>query len=351
MARGTTDADKGRQFFQPHQDALLALATGAQPRLRRAAVTLLGVSGIDATASARQMLAQAARTATDASADVDARADAVKLLAIADAPAHRATFEGLIEMSVPDPVQVAAVQALGRNADADDDALATLLLARWPTLTSAVRTAAATVILSRPAGSRAMIAALEDGRVEKWMLNFWHKRSLIMHRDAGIRAAGRALLEESPEARAQVVARYEAALSGRGDAASGARVFERECSMCHQIDGQGGLAMGPDLSTIRHRPMPVLLADILEPSRSIAQHYETYQVERASGDTLMGVIGEQSPTSITFRQGPGQEVTVNRSDIRQMTVVPQSTMPEGLDAQITPEEMADLLAFLTRSGQ
>lgn len=349
VARGTTGADERRRFFEPHQDTLLTLATGTQPRLRRAAVTLLGVSGIDTTSSARRMLSQAAQTAADDSAAVDARVDAVTLLAIADAAGHRSTFERLVETSVPDPVQVAAVQALGR--DAGNDTTATFLLARWPTLTSAVRTAAASVILARPVGARAMIAALEDGRVEKWMLNFWHKRSLIMHRDAEIRAAGRALLEESPEARAQVVARYEAALSGRGDATRGAAVFARECALCHQIDGQGGVAMGPDLSTIRHRPMPMLLADILEPSRSIAQHYETYQVERTSGEVLMGVIGEQSPTSITFRQGPGQEVTVNRTDIRQMSVVPQSTMPEGLDAQITPEEMADLLVYLTRSSE
>jgi putative heme-binding domain-containing protein len=93
--------------------------------------------------------------------------------------------------------------------------------------------------------------------------------------------------------------------------------------------------------------MPVLLADILEPSRSIAQHYETYQVERTSGDTLVGVIGDQSPAAITLRQGPGQSVTLRRSEIRQMRVVPQSTMPEALDQQITPEEMADLLAYLT----
>jgi putative heme-binding domain-containing protein len=93
--------------------------------------------------------------------------------------------------------------------------------------------------------------------------------------------------------------------------------------------------------------MPLLLADILEPSRSIAQHYETYQVERGSGDTLVGVIGEQSPSAITFRIGPTQDVTLPRADIRAMRVVPQSTMPEGLEEQITPAEMADLLAYLT----
>jgi putative heme-binding domain-containing protein len=223
----------------------------------------------------------------------------------------------------------------------------TFLMGQWPTLTAQVRSAAATVVLARREGSEAMLDALASGAVKVWMLNFSQKRSLIMHRDEAIRARSRTVLEESPDARARVVARYEAALSGRGDAARGADVYARNCAMCHQIDGKGGMELGPDLATIRHRPMPLLLADILEPSRSIAQHYETYQVERASGDAITGVIGAQSPTSITFRQGPGQEVTVMRSEIRQMSVVPQSTMPEALEEQITPTEMADLLAYLT----
>lgn len=98
---------------------------------------------------------------------------------------------------------------------------------------------------------------------------------------------------------------------------------------------------------MRHQPTLVLLSNILEPNRSIAQHYETYQVDRQGGEAIVGVIGEQSPTSITFRQGPGVTTTVRRSDIRQMVVVPQSIMPESFDELITPEDMAHLLAFLT----
>ncbi len=63
-----------------------------------------------------------------------------------------------------------------------------------------------------------------------------------------------------------------------------------------------------------------------------------------------GVIGEQSPTSLTFRQGPGVTTTVKRSDIKAMTVVPQSIMPETFADQITPEDMAHLLAYLTSSA-
>lgn len=345
VARGITGSKADRRGLGESQQMLLTLAAGDQP-LRRAAVTLLGVSGIEPGAATKATLAHMVQVATDTAADPEARIDAISLLALGDPAAHQRVFESVITTSEPEAVQIAGVNALGR---VPGDVAPSLLLAAWPTLTAPVRTAAATVVLARREGSQAMLDALQSGTVKPWMLNFWHKRSLIMHRDERIRATARTVLEESPEARARVVARYAAALGGRGDAARGASVFTQHCSMCHQIDGQGGMEMGPDLSTVRHRPMPLLLADILEPSRSIAQHYETYQVERTSGDTLMGVIGEQSPTSITFRQGPGQNVTITRSQIRQMSVVPQSTMPEALDQQITPEQMADLLAYLTRT--
>ncbi len=345
LARGMAGSDANRRRLAESQEPLLALATGEQPRLRRAAVTLLGVSGITTgTPAATSAVSRAARIAADASMQPDARVDAIALLALADAAAHRSVFESLVASNEPDAVQVASVNALQRSFT---DTTPAFLLGKWPTLTTPVRTAAATVVLSRPAGSRAMIEALRSGAVKVWMLNFWHKRSLIMHRDAGIRADARALLEETPAARAERMSRYAAALGGRGDAARGAGVFATHCAMCHQVDGRDGIEIGPDLATVRHRPVPVLLADVLEPNRSIAQHYETYQVERTSGEPIVGVIGDQSPTAITFRQGPGATTTVQRRDIRSMTVVPQSIMPESFDQQITPEEMGDLLVFLT----
>lgn len=344
LARGITGARGDRRMLADTQPTLLSLATGEQARLRRAAVTLLGVSGVSPGTAATAALSRAARVATDTAAQTEARVDAINLLALADAPAHQRVFESVVSSTEPDAVQIAGVNAMGRLPGTQT---VSFLMARWPALTAQVRSAAATIVLARREGSQAMLDALQSGAVKVWMLNFSQKRSLIMHRDEAIRATARAVLEESPDARARVVARYEAALGGRGDATRGADVFTRNCAMCHQIDGKGGMELGPDLGTIRHRPMPLLLADILEPSRSIAQHYETYQVERTTGDAITGVIGAQSPTSITFRQGPGQEVTVMRSEIRQMSVVPQSTMPEALDEQITPAEMADLLVYLT----
>ena len=344
VARGITGGRGDRRRLGESQDTLLTLATADQPQLRRAAVTLLGVGGVEPGAATTMALARATKTAANPAAAADARVDALALLSLADAAAHQPIFESVIGSTEPDAVQIAGVNALRRVPGTGPPAF---LLAKWPTLTPPVRSAAADVILARREGSQAMLDALQSGAVKTWMLNFWQKRSLIMNRDEAIRATARTVLEESPDVRARTVARYAAALGGRGDAGRGADVFARNCATCHQVDGRNGVEMGPDLATVRHRPMPVLLADILEPSRSIAQHYETYEVQRQSGETLVGVIAEQSPAGITFRQGPGQSVTLRRSEIRQMRVVPQSTMPEALDQQITPEEMAHLLAFLT----
>jgi putative heme-binding domain-containing protein len=97
---------------------------------------------------------------------------------------------------------------------------------------------------------------------------------------------------------------------------------------------------------VRHRPPLSLLVDILSPSQSIAQGYETYLVERTDGRTEAGTLASQSATTITLRQA-AKMIPIQRHDIQRLTVVPQSMMPANLDTAITPGQMADLLAYLT----
>jgi putative heme-binding domain-containing protein len=120
----------------------------------------------------------------------------------------------------------------------------------------------------------------------------------------------------------------------------------RVCAACHHLGGGTDADVGPDLATVRHRPPLSLLVDILSPSQSIAQGYETYMVELASGRTEAGTLASQSATTITLRQA-AKTIPIQRRDIQRLTVVPQSMMPANLDTAITPEQMADLLANLT----
>jgi len=148
--------------------------------------------------------------------------------------------------------------------------------------------------------------------------------------------------------RDEVVKRYQAVVDkAAGDPPRGRVTFDKVCSKCHRMNGVGA-EVGPDLATVRNRTADSLLADILIPSQSIAQMYEAYVVETASGGTLEGVIGEQTSTTITLVHEEGKKDVIPRSEIKQMYVSNLSAMPEDLDKEISPAQMADLIAYLKK---
>jgi putative heme-binding domain-containing protein len=89
----------------------------------------------------------------------------------------------------------------------------------------------------------------------------------------------------------------------------------------------------------------------LIPSKSIAQNYEAYVVEKVSGGMSEGVVGSQTPTSITLRQEEGKEIVIPRSDIKRMYASNLSAMPADLDRQVSIQQMADLLSFIIASDK
>ena len=183
--------------------------------------------------------------------------------------------------------------------------------------------------------------------MQPWAMSSGQKRDLIMNDDPGIRAASRVILEDTAERRAAVVNRYAAAVEHGGDAdARPARSSRRSCAACHHLGGGTSADVGPDLATIRHRPPLSLLVDVLSPSQSIAQGYETYVVKRTSGQTEAGTLAAQSAGSITLRQA-GRTMS-SRAATSGSYRPGQSTMPRTWTRSSRPEEMADLLAYVTK---
>ncbi len=364
LAQGAQGRRSARPVLHDARTALLALADDPAAQVRAGTLALLRLAGPGRDATWQAAVQRAIGIAGEGT-DAQRRADAIALVSM-DRPERRtAWLARLVSPHEPEAVQIAAVTALGRidpgalrraaaAADRDPAALTStegigrFLLARWSAFTPDVRARAGDALIDDPARARLLVEALSVGAVQPWSLGFWQKQDLVLHKDAAIRALARAVLEEDPRARAGTVRRYAAALDLAGDPARGAQVFARACAACHALGDTAGGDLGPDLATVRHRPPVSLLADILLPSRSIAQHYETYVVERRDGDTAAGLLGAESPTSITLRQGGGREIVIPRSEIAKMAVSPVSTMPPDLDTLIPPEDMADVLAFIRR---
>jgi putative heme-binding domain-containing protein len=233
-------------------------------------------------------------------------------------------------------------------AQVKGDEVGAYLLSKWRTMTPPLRREAADALEREPGRTRMLLNAIKGGEVQSWTLNFSQKSKLLMNADAGIRDLSRGLLEEKPGEREKVLKRYESALDKDGDVARGEQVFKRVCAKCHKKDGVGA-EVGPDLGTVQNRPAPLLLPDILMPSKSITQNYETYVVETISGGIQEGVMGAQTPATITLRREEGKEIVIPRKEIKQLYVANLSAMPEDLDKQVDVQQMADLLKFLTSS--
>lgn len=324
------------------QRLLVTLFEQEHSLVRRAALHVLQTTGLPATPSIAAATKRAAKIASDKTADSDYRADAVSFLALSGLHERKDFLRSLIDAREPEAVQAAAIRAYGQLQGADIDSF---LIEKWRAFTPSVRGEAADALLLEPAREKKLAEAIQNGSIQPWTLAFRHKIRLVMNPDPAVRNAVRPLLEQTPQDRALVVKQYEPVLNRTANAARGEQVFRDICAKCHRLNGYGA-EVGPDLGTVRNQPKQILLTNILIPSQSIAQGYESYVVETANGGQYDGVIGPQTPTAITLRHEDGKEDVIQRHEIKTMYVTNLSAMPADLEKQISMEQMADLLEYL-----
>src|SRR5262249_50986346 len=68
-----------------------------------------------------------------------------------------------------------------------------------------------------------------------------------------------------------------------------------------------------------------------------------------NGLTASGLIAAETSTSITLVGIDGKSQVILRTDLEELFSSGKSAMPEGLEKDITREEMADLIEFIRRS--
>ncbi len=74
--------------------------------------------------------------------------------------------------------------------------------------------------------------------------------------------------------------------------------------------------------------------------------YVSYRAVTKKGQTLTGLIVNETATSIILGAADGKRYELLRSDIDELTSTGKSLMPEGLEKDISPEAMADLIAYI-----
>jgi putative membrane-bound dehydrogenase-like protein len=135
----------------------------------------------------------------------------------------------------------------------------------------------------------------------------------------------------------------------KGDVTRGQKVFNSQkaaCLSCHTVGYVGG-KVGPDLTRIGAiRTERDLLDSIVYPSSSFVRGYEPVQVTTKKGKTYNGVLRKDAPDEIVLALDATNEVRIGRDEIDEMVPGKVSIMPAGLDKQLSPRDLADLIAFL-----
>lgn len=144
---------------------------------------------------------------------------------------------------------------------------------------------------------------------------------------------------------ADVIAQRAAATLG--DAEKGKLLFKQQsCINCHTF-ANGQQPKGPHLVDIGKRyKRAELIESILNPSKKIAQGFDTWAFAMDDGKVYTGFVALESAETVTVRDATGISRDLHQQNIEDRIKQEISMMPIGIVGNLNPEQLADLIAYL-----
>jgi putative heme-binding domain-containing protein len=290
---------------------------------------------------------QARTAAIDSNADLHSRQVALEILGRPPLAAQDLDLFGrFLNQSSSPELQMAALNGL-RNSS--DPRAADTMLANWGLKSASLRTAIIDELLRRDPWTERLLTSVEANTVNPPELGPTQRQRLLHHSNASLANRAAKLFQETNPDRVALVASYGKVSELSGNPGAGLTLFAENCSMCHAFRGVGH-PVGPDLMTYHDKPASDFILAILHPSAAIEPRFINYQVETKDDRSLSGVLNGETATSITILGPNGAKDTLLRSEIASMRASKFSLMPEGFEAALNHQGMADLIAYLKLSA-
>lgn len=332
----------------PWQLAALASCLDVLGRQKQSLALLEGRSEPQLQGALRRVapILDAARTwAGDPEAPLPVRTAAVRLLARrgGETSPDRECLIGLLTPQQPPEVQLAAIERLAELGAAEP------LLRHLSRLGPQRQAAIESALLQHRELTQQLLGAVRAGDVPPASLSAATRSALVNHRDAAVRAAAAELFGtlERPSA-ANVSLRLERVTALSGDAGRGQVVFEKRCSVCHRLQGIG-TDVGPQLGALTNKSAEYLLTAILDVNRSVEPRYRSCTVLLVDGRLQTGLVVEETATSLTLATADGRQHPLLRRDIEELVLTGLSFMPEGLERDLSDQDLADVVAFVQQA--
>lgn len=342
VLRGMHEGLRGRKGVKapPRWPEVYSRLTASRSKSVPSTARALGVIFGDAAA-----IADLRRMMLDPAADPAERQAALSVLVENRAPE---LGKDLIRLLDSEGLAGPAIRAL---AAYPQPGVPKVLLSRYAKLAESERADVVTTLIARRDWALALLEAVEKGLVPRHDITAYHARHLREFRDKQLDARLEQVwgsIRETSRQKAVLLAKYKAQLSPEAllaaEPARGQLVFKKNCAACHLLFGQGG-NVGPDLTGSNRRNLDYILENVLDPSALVARDYRVSIVATTDGRVISGIVRPLTGGTLQI-QTANETVLLAKDDIAAIEESPLSMMPEGAFERLSPQEIADLVAYL-----
>ena len=323
---------------------------GRTARRIRAACTILSDLSSSKSLKLQEYTPALQRIVATRELDGQARAAAASLLLMRAGPSVAGPVADLLRHAALDRSAETHIVAACRERAFDAEAVHRLLRNVFSTLSARLRQHLATDLTQRPDGADLLLTLMDEGVPSGALLRDERLQQQITAHGPNFRQRVSEILQSLPEApqvspnlATQVLGLIRAG-SVRTDA--GRIIFDRHCRTCHRHGGQGGQA-GPQLDGLASRGPERTLEDILFPNANVDVSFRTSVVVFEDGRTLSGLVRELPGDELQIVDVNGKARTVPADSVEEIIGQRLSLMPGSFHQLLKPQELADLVGWLT----
>ena len=343
------------------KSTLEALMRGSDEAVRIQAVRLAGTWKVAALAD--QIRALAAEDTTV----LPMRKAALAAIGELSGPAAVPELLKVLQAARSDELQSVALDALivASPADAAQQVLGRLRGATQPQEVTAILQA----LLSSTSGTSAFIAAISDPVAQatsiaapapgilspaaaRLTLQALGRVGLTEQRLSSLLMTLAGLNGALPAYTKEYVATLVRQAQTMDNAAEGRKVFEQAgCIACHMVNNTGG-RIGPDLSALsRGLPIDMIATETIWPALNVKEGYEAATITMRDGSVITGFKQTETAEAIAIRDmTTGTVKSIPRNETQSIKTG-GTVMPDGLTATLSPQQLADLIRYLSELGK
>ena len=342
--------EAGKQEISGNQRNLLStlqkIETSSHPSVIRACGNLRRTLQLPVSSATQKLIAEARIKVKDSSIPVEERLAFLQLIGLEPIQNRATVLYELLDNRQPLALQEESLMQLWES---NDPSIASRLIDLWPSLGPLARQKAGNILLYKTYNHDQLLTALETGKIKMGEMNFdlERRRTLLWWTDSeSVKKRAEALFSDAGVVtRKAALEKMRPALTIAGNIEKGKEQFINLCSQCHQY-GSIGKNVGPILTEISRKSRESLLHDILDPNAAVDASYINHQAKTKDGNIYTGIISRETDTELSLKMLGGQEIHLKKNELENLSALGISMMPEGQEANMSPEEMADLLAFL-----